>query len=62
MRESVGLHWIGTTMRVIRAEQSTLRTENKSLRPALARVASREELGEVRRVLAERIGNFEALS
>ncbi len=36
--------------------------ENELIRKELARLASRDELLEVLRVLADRIGNFEALT
>ncbi len=65
MGEAVSLDFIGTTLRSIQAEQRTLRGENELIRKEIGRiagvVASREGLHEVLRVLADRIGNFEAL-
>lgn len=65
MSDTIGLEFIGATLRAIQAEQRTLRTENELLRKEVARLAanlaSREQLLEVPRVLSDRIGNFEAL-
>jgi len=59
--EPITLEFLGQTLRAIQAEQRTLRMENELIRKEIARLASREELLEVLRVLADRIGNFEAL-
>ncbi len=65
MSDPISLDFIGATLRSIQAEQRTLRMENELIRKEmareLARLATREELLEVLRVLADRIGNFEAL-
>ena len=68
MSDAVSLEFIGATLRAIQAEQRTLRGENELIRKEigrllaqLAQTATREELLEVLRVLADRIGNFEAL-
>ena len=61
MSEASTLELIGNLLRSIQAEQRTLRMENDLTRKELARLASREELLEVLRVLADRIGNLEAL-
>ena len=64
-QRTVTLEFIGATLRSIQAEQRTLRMENGLIRETmsreLGRLATREELVEVLRVLADRIGNFEAL-
>ena len=57
MSETVDLTWIGTTLRAIQAEQRTIRAENEILRTTILNA-----LGEVVRVLNDRIGNFEALT
>jgi hypothetical protein len=56
MSDTISLDWIGATLRSIQAEQRTLRTENELLRSTI-----NTTLGEVLRLLSERIGNFEAL-
>ncbi len=61
MSDQVSLDFIGSTLRSIQADQRTLRMENELMRKELGRLASRDELLEVLRVLADRIGNFEAL-
>lgn len=61
MSGTITLDFIGATLRAIQAEQRTLRTENELIRKDIARLASREELLEVLRVLSDRIANFEAL-
>ncbi|MBV8614541.1 MAG: hypothetical protein JOY66_12340 [Acetobacteraceae bacterium] len=61
MSDPVSLDFIGHALRAIQAEQRTLRMENELIRKELARLASRDELLEVLRVLADRIGNVEAL-
>ena len=57
MSETISLDWIGARLRAIQAEQRTLRSENELIRTSLTNT-----LGEVLRLLSERIGNFEALS
>ena len=61
MSDTITLEFLGATLRAIQAEQRTLRMENELIRKEIARLASRDELLEVLRVLADRIGNFEAL-
>ena len=65
MSEQISLEFIGATLRSIQAEQRTQRGEIDLLRREVAReltrLASREELLEVLRVLSDRIANFEAL-
>jgi len=53
MSETISLEWIGAQLRTIQAEQRTIRAENELLRSAL---------GDMLRVLNDRIGNFEALA
>jgi len=55
------LDFLGATLRAIQAEQRTPRMENELIRKEIGRLASRDELLEVPRVPAKRIGNFEAL-
>jgi hypothetical protein len=57
MSDVIDLGWIGAQLRAIQAEQRTLRSENEILRTTIL-----NSLGEVVRVLSDRIGNFEALS
>jgi hypothetical protein len=57
MSETVSLEWIGTQLRVIQAEQRTIRAENEILRSTILNA-----LDAVVRVLNDRIGNFEALT
>lgn len=59
--DAVTLEFLGTTLRAIQAEQRTQRMENDLIRKEIGRLASRDELLEVLRVLADRTGNFEAL-
>jgi hypothetical protein len=54
--DTISLDWIGVQLRVIQAEQRTLRSENDLLRTTIL-----NSLGELVRVLRDRIGNFEAL-
>jgi hypothetical protein len=61
LSETVSLELIGNLLRSIEAEQRTLRMENELIRKEMGRLASRDELLEVLRVLADRIGNFEVL-
>ena len=58
--DTITLEFLGAALRAIQAEQRTLRMENELIRKEIARLASRDELLEVLRVLADRIGNFEA--
>ena len=53
MSEVISLDWIGVQLRAIQAEQRTLRAENELLR---------NMMGDMLRVLNDRIGNFEALT
>ena len=65
MGDTITLDFLGATLRSIQAEQRTLRMENELMRKDLGRIgsqlATREELLEVLRVLAERLGGFEAM-
>lgn len=56
MSDTISLDWIGGQLRVIQAEQRTLRMENDLLRTTIL-----NSLGDVVRVLSDRISNFEAL-
>ena len=61
----ITLDVLGVLLRQIQAEQRTLRGENELIRADLGRLAgamvTREQLADVVRIIADRIGNFEAL-
>lgn len=65
--DKIDLEFIARLLRSIQAEQRTLRDENRVVRrdldrisTDLARFATRDESAEVSRVVADRIGSFEA--
>ena len=62
MSDAVSLELIGSSLRAIQAEQRTIRNENELIRKEIGRMASRDELLEVLRVLADRIGGLERLT
>lgn len=51
MRESLSPNWIGVALRELRAEQRSIRDENRLIHPPV---------GETTTVLLQRIGTFEA--
>jgi hypothetical protein len=61
MNDAVSLEFIGATLRAIEAEQRTLRGENELIRREVGRVATRDELLAVLRMVTDRIGDSEAL-
>jgi len=58
--EAVSLDLIGRTLLAIQADMRTMRDENTLTRHELGRMARREELLDVLRVLSDRIASFEA--
>lgn len=57
----VDLNLIGRHLLAIQAEQRKLRAENKLIRHEIGKLASRDDLLQVLRVLSDRIGNSESL-
>ena len=57
----VNLEWIGRTLLTIQAEMHSMRDENALTRTELGRMARREELPDVLRVLSDRIAAFETV-
>jgi len=61
MSETVDLSLIGAMLRILQAEQRTIRDELALMRESLSRSATKAETIQVLDVLSRRIGNFEAL-
>lgn len=55
------LNLIGRQLLAIQGEQRTIRAENELIRHEIGKLASRDELLQVLRVLSDRVANSEAL-